>query len=96
MSISADLCQQVRQRADCACEFCGVREDDAGATLTIDHFQPRSKGGSDAFDNLVYTTVPVVASISKIIGRPMPHPYGSGTRAMKILLNILLKRRTGN
>jgi HNH endonuclease len=54
MSISADLRQQVRQRADCACEFCGVREDDAGATLTIDHFQPRSKGGSDASDNLVY------------------------------------------
>lgn len=54
MSISADLRQQVRKRANCACEFCGVREDDAGAALTIDHFQPRSKGGSDSFDNLVY------------------------------------------
>src|SRR5437660_1143891 len=26
----------------------------AGAELTVDHFQPRSKGGSDALDNLVY------------------------------------------
>jgi HNH endonuclease len=96
MSISADLCQQVRQRADCACEFCGVREDDAGATLTIDHFQPRSKGGSDAFDNLVYTTVPVVASINKIIGQRMPNRYGSGILAIKNFRNILLKRRTGS
>jgi HNH endonuclease len=54
MSISADVRQRVRMRADCACEFCGVREEDAGAALTIDHFQPRSKGGSDALDNLVY------------------------------------------
>lgn len=54
MSISADVRQQVRQRADCACEFCTVGEDDAGAALTIDHFKPRSKGGSDALDNLVY------------------------------------------
>jgi hypothetical protein len=27
---------------------------DAGAELTVDHFQPRSQGGSDALDNLVY------------------------------------------
>jgi HNH endonuclease len=54
VSISADLRQQVRQRGNCACEFCGVREEDVGAALTIDHFQPRSKGGSDAFNNLVY------------------------------------------
>jgi hypothetical protein len=54
VSVSADVRQIVRQRAGCACEFCYVREQDAGATLTIDHFQPRSKGGSDALDNLVY------------------------------------------
>jgi hypothetical protein len=54
VTISADLREQVRQRALCACEFCGVHEDNAGATLTIDHFQPRSKGGSDDLDNLVY------------------------------------------
>lgn len=54
MSISANVRQQVRQRSGCACEFCGVREEDAGAALTIDHFRPRSKGGSDALDNLVY------------------------------------------
>jgi hypothetical protein len=54
VSISSDVRQQVRQRAGCACEFCGVREEDAGAALTIDHFQPRSQGGSDALENLVY------------------------------------------
>jgi hypothetical protein len=54
VTISADLREQARQRALCACEFCGVHEDNAGATLTIDHFQPRSKGGSDDLDNLVY------------------------------------------
>jgi HNH endonuclease len=54
VSISANIRQQVRQRADCACEFCTVREEDAGAALTIDHFRPKSKGGSDAIDNLVY------------------------------------------
>ena len=54
MTISADIRQRVRLRADCSCEFCGVREEDAGCALTIDHFQPRSKGGSDALDNLVY------------------------------------------
>jgi hypothetical protein len=54
MSISAGIREQVRQRSGCACEFCGVREEDAGAALTIDHFQPQSKGGSDALDNLIY------------------------------------------
>jgi HNH endonuclease len=54
VSISAAIRQQVRQRADCACEFCHIHEDDAGATLTIDHFRPRSKGGSDELNNLVY------------------------------------------
>lgn len=36
------------------CGYCGIREVDAGAELTVDHFQPRSKGGSDALENLVY------------------------------------------
>jgi hypothetical protein len=38
------------------CGYCGVREDDAGAELTIDHYRPRSYGGAAADDdeNLVY------------------------------------------
>jgi len=45
---------KVRQRAGCACEYCGVRETDTGGLLTIDHFQPQSKGGSDDLENLIY------------------------------------------
>ena len=54
MSLSTDLRAQVRQRANCACEFCGVSEVDVGSLLTIDHFQPKSKGGLDNASNLIY------------------------------------------
>ena len=47
MSLNASIRAQVRQRAQCACKFCGVTEIDAGGMLTIDHFQPRTKAGSD-------------------------------------------------
>ena len=36
------------------CGYCDVSEVDSGAELTIDHFQPRSQGGTDAVGNLVY------------------------------------------
>ncbi|MGG6264009.1 HNH endonuclease [Leptolyngbya sp. AN03gr2] len=55
--ISAELREQVRQRANCACEFCGVSETDIGAKLTIDHFQPQSREGADTLNNLVYACV---------------------------------------
>ncbi|MBE9031746.1 HNH endonuclease [filamentous cyanobacterium LEGE 11480] len=57
MSISSDLREQVRQRAQCACEFCGTTEINIGNQLTIDHFQPQSKGGSDDLDNLIYACI---------------------------------------
>jgi len=44
----------LRERYSYRCGYCGVREADAGAELTIDHFQPRAHGGSDEPDNLVY------------------------------------------
>lgn len=47
MTITADIRQQVRQRAGCACEFCGVTEESAASELTIDHYQPQAKGGSN-------------------------------------------------
>ena len=46
--------QQVRLRANFACEYCGVTETDTGGLLTVDHFQPRARGGSDELENLVY------------------------------------------
>jgi hypothetical protein len=54
MSIPLDVRWVVRQRAHFACEFCGVTETDTGGELTIDHFQPHTKGGTDAPENLLY------------------------------------------
>lgn len=54
MRISADTRRQVRERAGFDCEYCGVRETDAGSELTIDHFQPRTRGGTDDTENLIY------------------------------------------
>jgi hypothetical protein len=57
MSLTASIREQVRQRAQFACEFCGVTEIDVGGMLTIDHFQPRTKAGSDTLENLVYACI---------------------------------------
>ena len=46
--------QLVRQRFNFCCGYCGVREVDVGAELTVDHFQPRARGGSNEVSNLVY------------------------------------------
>ena len=46
--------QALRVRYNFRCGYCGIREIDAGAELTIDHFQPHSRGGNDEMDNLVY------------------------------------------
>ena len=54
MSITAKVRRVVRQRAQCACEFCGVTETDTGGDLTVDHFHPKAKGGTDELDNLLY------------------------------------------
>jgi HNH endonuclease len=57
MSLAASIREQVRQRAQCACEFCGIGEIDTGGMLTIDHFQPRTKAGSDELENLIYACI---------------------------------------
>lgn len=54
MSISNETREIVRKRANFACEFCGVTEINTGGLLTMDHFHPKSKGGSDELLNLVY------------------------------------------
>jgi 5-methylcytosine-specific restriction endonuclease McrA len=46
--------EALRGRFQYRCGYCGVSERDAGAELTIDHFQPRSQGGSDEPENWVY------------------------------------------
>jgi 5-methylcytosine-specific restriction endonuclease McrA len=57
MSISSEIREQVRRRANFACEFCGASETDVGGQLTIDHFQPKSKGGNDSLENLLYSCI---------------------------------------
>lgn len=54
MTVPPRARRQVRERAAFRCEFCGVHETDTGGELTIDHFQPSAKGGSDDLDNLIY------------------------------------------
>jgi len=54
MTISLETRQQVRQRANFACEFCGIAEIDSGDQLTVDHFRPLTKGGDDELENLIY------------------------------------------
>jgi len=46
--------EAIRQRFQFRCGYCGVSESDVGAKLTVDHFQPRSQGGLDDPENLVY------------------------------------------
>lgn len=46
--------EALRRRFQFRCAYCGVSERDAGAELTVDHFQPRSQGGLHEAENLVY------------------------------------------
>ena len=46
--------QLVRIRDDFRCVYCGVRETQIGAELTLDHLRPRVHGGADNAENLVY------------------------------------------
>jgi 5-methylcytosine-specific restriction endonuclease McrA len=40
-------------RDDFTCAYCGGTSADDGIKLTLDHLKPRSKGGSNAAENLV-------------------------------------------
>ena len=46
--------EAVRRAYDYRCGYCGVHEEEAGSELEVDHFQPRSAGGGDEPNNLVY------------------------------------------
>jgi hypothetical protein len=48
------LREETRERFAGRCGYCGVHEDDAGATLTVDHHRPLVHGGDDHVNNLVY------------------------------------------
>jgi HNH endonuclease len=46
--------ENLRRRFGFRCGYCGVHERDVGAELTVDHYQPRSRGGDDEQENWVY------------------------------------------
>jgi hypothetical protein len=52
MTISKETRQQVRERAKYRCEYCHSSEEASASRFEIDHIQPRSRGGSDKFENL--------------------------------------------
>ena len=45
-------------RDDFTCAYCGDTAADDGVKLTLDHLKPRSKGGSNAAENLVTCCLP--------------------------------------
>lgn len=57
MTITDETRAAVRQRANFTCEYCRLKEADIPARLTMDHYQPQSKDGTDSLDNLVYACV---------------------------------------
>jgi hypothetical protein len=52
--IRAQVKRLVRSIYVMRCAYCGVSEAEAGAELTYEHFQPKSRGGSDGKENIVY------------------------------------------
>jgi hypothetical protein len=54
MALPAGTVDQVRRRANFACEYCGVTETDSAGQLTVDHFRPRAREGTDELTNLLY------------------------------------------
>jgi HNH endonuclease len=46
--------ESVRRVFQHRCGYCGVEESAAGSELTVDHYHPRSAGGADELENLVY------------------------------------------
>lgn len=52
--VPRSLRESIRALYNFRCGYCGVTETEAGGQLEIDHFCPRSHGGKDTLDNLVY------------------------------------------
>lgn len=52
--ITREVRDEVRRLYRYRCGYCGVHEAAVGSELEIDHYQPKSAGGSDELENLVY------------------------------------------
>lgn len=57
MTISVETRFFVRERANFACEYCGVSKIDSGGELTLDHFQPKAHSSGDDLANLLYCCI---------------------------------------
>src|ERR1039457_6514415 len=57
MGLPKTLVDQVRARANERCEYCRMHQGLQGATFHIEHFIPRSEGGSSDLDNLALACV---------------------------------------
>jgi hypothetical protein len=56
--ISAQIRSQVRERAQNACEYCRLHQDDSPlAALHVEHIIPRIHGGNDDMDNLALARI---------------------------------------
>src|SRR2546428_14118677 len=56
--ISAQIRAQVRERAQNACEYCQLHQDDSPlAALHVEHIIPKIHGGSDDIDNLALACI---------------------------------------
>ena len=55
--VSQKLRETIRALYSFRCGYCGVTEIESGGRLEIDHFRPRSHGGEDILDNIVYACV---------------------------------------
>lgn len=54
MSAASDLAQEVADRADHRCEYCGMHDSLQGATFHLEHVLPRSRGGETLEANLAW------------------------------------------
>jgi len=70
--ISADLRQQVIERAGGRCEYCKLSQAGQEATFHIDHVIPRARGGRTELDNLALACVS--CSLRKGARQAVPDP----------------------
>ena len=56
--ISAQIRSRVRERAQNACEYCHLHQDDSPlASLHVEHIVPKIHGGNDDLDNLALACI---------------------------------------
>ncbi|MDP6505760.1 MAG: HNH endonuclease, partial [Planctomycetota bacterium] len=72
--------QQIRRRFNYCCGYCGVSETDTGGELTVDHYEPRSAGGGESSQNLIYACFKCNQFKSAFL--PTPEDLANGRRVL--------------